>query len=151
MSFPCAPNPAPPVTFNYLAWVAQYPELGGVGQTQAQSYANQAMLMIPLDQIADPAQQTIILNAATAHFAKIFETFGGQSPSGLVGRVGNATEGSVSVGTVYTTPTSDTQAFWSQTPYGAFVWVATLRYRMGGLYVPPPCAPGFPGWPFGLR
>jgi hypothetical protein len=128
------------VTFNYTVWLAEYSEFGYVTQPQAQSFFNRACLLVdntPSSQIQDLFARAVLLNMATAHFAKMFSAPSGQSVPGLVGRISNATEGSVSVQAEYTTPTSDLQAFWNQTEYGAAYWAATLKYRTG-FYVPPP-------------
>ncbi|KAG1434388.1 hypothetical protein G6F55_014548 [Rhizopus delemar] len=61
---------------------------------------------------------------------------GGQSPSGLVGRVSSATEGSVSVSSDYSAPAGSAQ-WYLQTPYGAMYWEATAWLRVGR-YVPGP-------------
>jgi hypothetical protein len=131
----------PVVTFDYSGWLAEYPEFGYVTAPQAQGYFNQATLYVdntPSSQITDQSQLTLLLNMATAHIAELFAIKNGQSPRGVVGRINSASQGSVSVQSVYTTPTSDLQAWFDQTSYGAAVWAATTRYRTG-FYVPPPC------------
>lgn len=146
------------VTFNYPEWAAQYPEFAYVTQPQAQSYFNRTCLLVdntPQSPVTDLFQRTVLLNMATAHTAALFSAQNGQAPRGLVGRISNASEGSVSVQAAYTEPTSDLQAYWNQTPYGAQYWAATLKYRTG-FFVPPPAGingnPGF-GFPgaFGFR
>lgn len=127
------------VTFNYPEWLAQYPEFGSVTAGQAQGYFNRATLVCdntPSSPIRDLCERTILLNLATAHVAKLFALANGQLANPIVGRIANASEGSVSVGTVYTTPSTDLEAWWDQTPYGAFFWASTTRYRTG-FYVPP--------------
>lgn len=135
------------VTFSYPEWLAQYPEFGGVTAGQAQSYFNRATLVCdntPSSPITDLFQRTVLLNLATAHIAALFAAQNGQAPRALVGQINSASEGSVSVGTVYTEPTSDLQAWWNQTNYGAFFWASTVRYRTA-FYVPPPCGLGYRG------
>jgi hypothetical protein len=127
------------VTFDYTGWVTAYPEFGVVAQPQAQDFFNRATLYVdntPSSPISDLTQRAILLNMATAHMAKLFALVNGQAP-GVVGRISSATEGSVSVQTVYAEPRTDVQAWWNQTTYGASFWAATLRYR-AGFYVPPP-------------
>lgn len=130
----------PPVTFSYANWIAQYPEFGYVTAGQAQGYFNQATLLVDntaCSPVQDASQLAILLNMATAHIAALFASQNGQGPRGVVGRISNATQGSVSVQAEYTTPTSDMQAYWNQTPYGAQYYAATLKYRTG-FYVPAP-------------
>lgn len=51
----------------------------------------------------------------------------GNKDGSTVGRVANATQGSVSVGLSY--PISPNSAWWTQTQYGAMVWELTKKYR----------------------
>lgn len=150
-------QPCGVVTFNYAEWLVQYPEFGTVTQPQAQSYFNRGTLLCdntPSSPITDLFQRTVLLNMVTAHIAKLFASVGGQPPNSLVGRINSATQGSVSVQAAYTEPTSDLQAFFNQTEYGAAFWAATTRYRTG-FYVPPPIGAnanqnflGFPNFGF---
>lgn len=142
------------VTFSYAAWIAAYPEFAYVTPTQAQEYFNRATVSAdntPNGPVTDLFQRTILLNAATAHIAALFSAQNGQAPRGLVGRISNATQGSVSVQAVYTTPTSNIEAFWNQTEYGAFYWTSVQKY-VCGFYVPPPRGingnPGFGAFNF---
>lgn len=125
-------------TFNYAQWLIQYPEFGSVTAQQAQDYFNRASFVVPWDRIPDPLQQVITLNLATAHFAFLFAPLNGQAPraSSVVGRINSASEGSVSAQFSYTDPSTDSQAFWNQSEYGAALWVMTLPYRTA-FYVPP--------------
>lgn len=128
------------VTFSYPEWLVQYPEFAAVTQPQAQSYFNRATLYCdntPCSPICDLFQRTVLLNMATAHMAKLFAGQNGQPPNTLVGRINSASQGSVSVQAAYTEPTSDLQAFFNQTEYGAAFWAATTKYRTA-FYVPPP-------------
>ena len=143
------------VTFDAPQWFVEYPEFAtSVTLTQAQTYFNRATLYCdntPQSQIQDIWTRTVLLNMVTAHIAKLFAMLGGQAPQALVGRIGNAAEGTVNVATVYVNPTSDLQAWFAQTSYGAAFWAATTQYRTG-FYMPGPNnwpfpgpAPGLPG------
>ena len=135
------------VVFNYAEWLVQYPEFASVQAPQAQYYFNRATMLCdntPTSPICNLFQRTILLNAATAHFAALYGSLNGQAPRAVVGRIGNAAEGSVSVGLEYKQPDTDTQAFWNQTSYGAFFWTGTLPFRTG-FYAPPCWGPSFPG------
>ena len=146
----CPPNSGV-VVFNFADWVVQYPEFATLSQSQGQSFFNRVAANFLDNTACSPVQnlfqRTTLLNMAVAHFAKIFGTVNGQGPNGLVGQINSATEGSVTVGTVYTVPVTDTQAFWNQTPYGAAFWAATVQFRTG-FYVPPPLSVGAAGFPF---
>jgi hypothetical protein len=51
-------------------------------------------------------------------------------PSGIVGRIASASEGSVSLGNAeYAAPPNANQAYYIQTTYGAEYWQATAKYR----------------------
>lgn len=144
------------VTFSWAQWLLEYPEFGYVTQPQAQSFFNRATLLVdntPCSPICDLLQRTILLNMATAHIAALFSSQNGQGPRGVVGRISDASEGSVSVRTEYVAPKTDSQAYWNQTPYGAQYWAATLKYRTG-FYAPSPLGvngnPGFGTFGFGV-
>ncbi len=128
------------VTFVYATWWARYPELGAwVGPAQAQQYFNEACLYLDNTgcsrvQDASPGgARATILNMLTAHLAKLNAPINDEPPSGLVGRVASAGEGSVSVSTDFAVP--GTAAWYAQTPYGASAWQALAPYRMA-CYVP---------------
>jgi hypothetical protein len=138
------------VVFDYAAWAAQYPELSGsVASAQASGYFDQACLY--LDNTAcspvPTAKRATILNMLVSHIAALLATIAGSAPSGLVGRINTATEGSVSVAAELKTP--DSAAWWAQTRYGLLAWQALAPYR-AGLYIAGPQVPrgaqSYPGW-----
>lgn len=144
MTLPAPANQV--VTFNFGDWIGLYPEFGTVSPAQAQAYFNQATTVCdntPTSPIQDPFTLTTLLYLATAHIAQLFAMLNGQAPRSLVGRISNAAEGSVSVATVYTTPTTDLQAWWNQTSYGAMFWSSTTMFRTG-FYVRPGYGQTFP-------
>jgi hypothetical protein len=142
------------VVFSYAEWLVQYPEFAAVTQPQAQSYFNRGTLYCdntPCSPITDLFQRTVLLNMVTAHIASIFAAKAGQPAPTLVGRINSASQGSVSVQAAYTEPTSDLEAWFNQTPYGAAFWAATTRYRTGFYVPPPPGANANQGfYPFGF-
>ena len=77
--------------------------------------------------VSDVNAQTALLYMLVAHMAQLANGADGASPSGLVGRISNATEGSVSVALDY--PATPNSAWFVQTPYGASFWQATSAYR----------------------
>lgn len=70
-----------------------------------------------------------------AHMLTLYGTgplaggIGGTGPSGAVGRVSSATEGSVSSSMEYHAAGTATEAWFNQTQYGAMYWVMTARWR----------------------
>ena len=137
------------VVFDYSQWLIAYPEFGNVPMGKAQEFFNRATLMCDnttTSPIQDLFTRTLLLNAATAHFAYLFTP----QPDGNIrpfGRISQAGEGSVNASLEYVTPASATEAFWNQTAYGAYFWAASLPFRSARYY--PGIRPGsfgfFPG------
>lgn len=153
-------DPAPTVTFDYAAWIAIFPEMANVSEPLATEYFNLATLFCAntLRIVCSATKLATLLNLLTAHIAQLFAPqINGQPNNGsgsvpapnTVGRVSNASEGSVSVG--FDMPGQPPAAAWYvQTRYGALFWQATSVYRTMR-YIPGPIAtPAFPGpLPFG--
>lgn len=127
-----------PVTFDYAAWVARYPEFASPGGAQpvdptlAALYfaeagiycANDGTSLVPTD-----ALLTVYLNMLTAHIAALnTPAAGGAAASPLVGRVSTASEGSVSVSAENQYPAGTVQ-WYQQTKYGSAYWAATAAWR----------------------
>lgn len=71
--------------------------------------------------VQDATHRAVLLNMLTAHIAAL-------ASRELVGRVSQASEGSVAV-TADMGPVSGSQAWLVQTRYGAAYWSATVKYR----------------------
>lgn len=152
----CATTPA--VTFDYAAWVIRYPELNAVGEPYAQLCFNEATLYCAntLCIVCDATQLSALLNMLTAHIVKLYapqvngqpSTAAGAGPGpGTVGRVDNATQGSVSVH--LDLPTLPAAAAWfQQTQYGLSFWQACAQYRTARYVRGPAMRPAFSG-PYG--
>lgn len=141
--------------FNYDAWAARYPELAGSVDAdlaalyfaEAELYcANTDCAVVPADAVTFQPR-LMLLNMLVAHIAKLNAPIGGEAPSGLVGRIASATQGSVSVSAAMEGQPGSA-AWYNQTTYGATYWRATARYRTARYVPPPPYGPvgGFP-WP----
>jgi hypothetical protein len=128
------------VSFDYSAWALRYPELAtSVPQPLAQQYFWEAQLYCdnsPGSIIQDVCLRTVLLNMVTAHIAALNAPLNGEASSPLVGRISNATEGSVSVGTQLDMPAGSAQ-WYSQTKHGLAFWQATVQFR-SMRYVPGP-------------
>lgn len=119
------------VTFNYAKWVARYPEFASVSEPTAQAYFDEATIYLRNDgsgPTSSPTVQLTLLNMLTAHIAARYAVIDGKSASDLVGRISNATEGSVSV-QADMDAVPGTAAWYMQTKYGADFWNATAAYR----------------------
>lgn len=132
--------------FNYTQWAALFPELAGsVTSPVAGSFFSIAELLVDntdCSAIPDADKRLVVMNYAVAHLAKLagYPLQVGQtvpSPSGLVGRVSSATEGSVTVATDYG-PMRENQAWWLQTQYGATFWQLTRATRTARYVAAPP-------------
>ena len=132
---------AGPITFNYPVWVARFPEFAGVSEPLVELYAAEASLLIgnsANSPVNDPNLLTVLLNLATAHVAALNSPqVNGQYSDGsgsvpgptLVGRIANATEGSVSV-TAEMPEQPPNAAWWQQTKYGAQIWQMMKPFRL---------------------
>jgi hypothetical protein len=134
--------PAPP------PWATMFPELAQtVTQQVATEYFAAACYLCdntdcgPVPAGAPAYQRDTFLNYITAHLAALFSPIGNApNASPLVGRISNATEGSVSVEAQLVNNPSDQMAFFMQTKYGLMYWTMSGAYRTG-IYVPGPCQP----------
>ena len=128
------------VTFSYTDWVAAFPELAYITQPQAQGYFNRACMMcnntplsiIPTTDAGGAPYRENLLNLLTAHIGVLNapSPVNGQSPSpNVVGRLSDASEGSVSASFAYSTEVPGSMAWYIQTRYGAEYWNATAPFR----------------------
>lgn len=131
------------VAFDYAGFVARYPEFAAVSSDAAALYFAEATLFWRNDGTSPnstAASQTTFLNMLTAHIAWMnaprdangnpTSAPGSEPAPPLVGRISDASEGSVSVSTEYADSTPGTMAWFVQTKYGAAFWQATAQYRM---------------------
>jgi len=128
------------VTFDPTAFVARFPEFAAVTADTLTAYFNEATLVLDntdASAVQQIEQRTPLLWLLTAHLAALYSGVNGQTPAQLVGRINNASEGSVSVATDYGTQPA-TAAWYLQTKYGAQYWQMTASIR-AMQYVP-----GFP-------
>jgi hypothetical protein len=105
--------------------------------------------------VQDATTQTNLLNLATAHIVQLFapkpdNTGQPNRDPNVVGRITNASEGSVSVATEMPMPVNANASWWNQTTFGSMYWLAsspfrTMRYLPGA---PKPANPWpvFGGW-----
>lgn len=124
--------------FNYAAWIQRYPEFGAVSEERAALFFAEAGIYLDNTDssvVADVAVRGVLLNMLTAHIASLAGALepNGQ-PTGMVGRVSSASEGSVSV-SVDSGLEAGTAPWFAQTSYGLSFWQATKPYR-SAIYVP---------------
>jgi hypothetical protein len=117
------------VVFDPNGFVARYPEFSAVSQPLLSAYFAEACLYLS-NSDASPVQdiptRTVLLNMLVAHIGCLAGALGdGQARP--VGRVANASKGSVSTALEYAQP--GTAAWFQQTQYGASFWQATANFR----------------------
>lgn len=129
----------PAAAFNYAAWVARYPEFGAVGAELAALYFAEAGFYLDntdASPVPDTGMRLVLLNMLTSHVAALAGALEpGGKPTGMVGRVSSASEGSVSV-SVDSGLAPGTAAWFQQTQYGLSFWQATKNLR-SAVYVAP--------------
>ena len=119
------------VVFDPVAFRTRYPEFSTLTDGMLTAYFNEATLYLNNSEsslVTDVTQRSVLLNMIVAHLAALNSGINGQAPSQLVGRITQASEGSVSVSSDIG-PVSNTAAWWMQTKYGASYWSATSPYR----------------------
>lgn len=124
--------------FDVTAFRLAYPMFASVTDDQLQAMFDLAGIYLRNDGsglVRQVSVQTTLMYLLTAHLAQM--TFGtnGSGASGIVGRITSASEGSVSVSSDY--PTTPSNAWFLQTPFGASFWQATAAYRTAR-YIPGP-------------
>jgi hypothetical protein len=152
---PTTPLP-PAVIFNYMAWQTAFPDFASVSQAYATGcFARASMLCqnnaaspVVVRNNGDTTQLIYFLNLLTAHICWLNcpqlngvpnDTEGVPSPP-LVGRISQATEGSVTVATEIAGMDQPGAAFYAQTKWGMEYWQASAGYRQA-VY-----RPGFAGY-----
>lgn len=136
------------VQFNLAAWRALYPEFAAVTDQQVNDCFALATLYQRNDGNGPVDDGTIalsLLNLLTAHVVQLRYGSSITPATGVVGRISNATEGSVSASADYPGVTPS-QAWYVQTSYGAAWWQATAAYRTMH-YIPGPRRVYNP-WPY---
>lgn len=119
------------VVFDSTAFLARYPEFSSVSTSTLDAYFSEATIYLDNTDssiVSDCNIRTVLLNMLTAHITALYSGINGNVPSGIVGRISSASEGSVSVNADMG-PTTNSQAWYLQTQYGAAYWTATARYR----------------------
>lgn len=85
--------------------------------------------------VQDANLRQTLLYLLTAHITQLLNGVGSTPATGLVGRVSDGSEGSVSVSTEYDASGGPSQAYYLQTPFGVTFWQATAPFRQAR-YIP---------------
>lgn len=140
--------------FDYAAWALRFPTIAAaVPEPLAEMYFGEATDFLDNSDdsvVPDVAQRLRYLNLIVAHIA-VVNGASASGAAGLVGRINNVSEGSVSIGTELKGFNGDLAAYFSQTPYGVEYWAVTANFRQA-VYVPGVPAytgvPGYGGYPW---
>jgi hypothetical protein len=148
---PDAPTPTRGVVvFDAAEFKAAYPAFATVADALLAVDFNIAVLFLNnscCSVVQDAPTRQVLLYMLTAHIATLLQGANGVAPSGIVGRVDSASEGTVSVSMAYASEMSMSAAYFAQTPYGVMFWQATTVYRSFRYIAPPSngCVGPFPG------
>ena len=146
----------PPVTFNFQTFTAIFPEFSCLTAPQADGYFMLAQLYcpnVPQNPFNCSGVLAQLLYLLTAHIAWLLSpkdgagnpTAPGQGtpPPPLVGRISQATQGSVNVSLELDgTAGGPSEQFFSQTQYGLMFWQATASIRAARYVANPTIVPG---------
>ena len=132
------------VQFSFANWAAAFPQfVTSAPNFIALTETQVVNVILPIAQqycrndgggpVNDAALQAQLLNLMVAHVAQLLFGSALQPLSPLVGRVSDASEGSVAVAVDF--PTTASNAWFAQTQYGAAYWQMLLPFRLGR-YVP---------------
>lgn len=134
------------VTFNAAAFVVRYPNFAAYNTANPgglQMFFDEATLLLNNtfnSIVRDVTERTVLLNMLVAHIgtmAGILAPQGAGSTAGQVGRVSDASEGTVRAA-LDMGVTPGTAAWYQQTQYGATYWTMTAKYRTMR-YIAPRC------------
>ena len=118
------------VVFDPTAFKARYPEFAAVSDaTLTACFMEAGLYLSNADNspVQNLTRRATLFNMLTAHVAYLGGLLSADGMPRPVGRVSNASEGSVSAGFEYLTP--GTHAWFTQSQYGAAFWQATTSLR----------------------
>ena len=126
------------VVFDPAAFKARYPEFAAVANATLQACFDEAGLYLSNSDkspVRDLTRRAVLLNMLTAHVAYIGGILSADGMPRPVGRLSQASEGSVSAAFENLAPGS--AAWFQQSQYGAAFWQATTSLR-GFRYIAQP-------------
>ena len=126
------------VVFDPAAFKARYPDFAAVADPTLAACFDEACLYLSNadnSPVQNLTRRATLFNMLTAHVAYLGGLLSADGMPRPVGRVSQASEGSVSAGFEYLTP--GTHAWFTQSQYGAAFWQATSSLR-GMRYIPCP-------------
>ncbi len=134
--------------FNPQMFLARYPEFSTVGIDSLQAYFSEAALYLsnsPCSIVQDLTKRLVLLNMLTAHIAFLGGALTADGQPRPVGRVNQASQGTVSASFDDSPATPGTGPWFRQSQYGAAFWQATTQYRSATYSPQPTRVGGFTG------
>lgn len=135
--------------FDSAMFLARYPEFASVSVPTLQSYFCEAGLYLnntTCSIVRNVSSRLVLLNMLTAHIAFLGGALTADGQPRPVGRVSQATEGTVNATFEYTAqPTPGSGPWFNQSQYGAAFWQATTQYRSARYSPQPTRVGGFTG------
>ncbi len=151
----CPPNTPPVhgvVTFDANVFKALYPEFSTVLAAALNlnfAYAEFILNNTCRSIVVDANKRETLLNVLVAHLTALLQGVNGQPPSGVVGRINSASQGTVSMTAEFLATLNE--QWYLQTQWGALFWQLTAQYRTFR-YIPAPAqCYGGPGYGPGGR
>lgn len=129
----------PAVTFDPAAFKARYPEFAAVSSVALRDYFTEACIYLAnADKpVRNEARRLMLLNMLTAHVGFLGGALSADGMPRPVGRLSQASEGSVSASFDSVPATPGSGAWFQQSAYGYAFWQATSSLR-SMRYVPCP-------------
>lgn len=131
----CPPFMGGTAVWNPGIFLARYPEFTAAynaNQAKFASYFIEAGLYLsncPTSPVQDVNRRLLLLNMLVAHISFINGDLSADGQTRPVGRVSDASEGSVSAAFDFTPATPGTGPWFNQSQYGAAFWQATTSLR----------------------
>lgn len=128
------------VVFDATEFVIEYREFGDVPISLLRAFFDRACLLVnnsSSTKLTDAERRQSVLYLLTAHIATLW-----RKDAGSVGRVSEATEGSVSAKIEWAGNSNPARAWYEQTQYGVTYLMATAPYRRFS-YVGPRCSSAY--------
>jgi hypothetical protein len=151
---PCPPNTPVEhgiVVFDPTAFKAAFPEFSTVADAVLDQNFDMATLVIANTcegVVLDAVKREKLLNLATAHITQLRNGANGGGPSGVVGQLIAARQGSINIG-VAEIKAGMNQVWFTQTPWGMMLFAALAPYRTFRYVPAPPADDGIIRRPFG--
>ena len=97
--------------------------------------------------VQDAPTRQQLLYLLTAHMTTLLTGAGTNPPTGTVGRIGSATQGSITAQMEWASTVGNAEAFYIQTQWGATAWLMMAPYRTMRYVTPCEYGNSWDAWP----